>query len=266
VPATARPADRPRWLLPLAGVAALLIAVGGGVALSAGGMDDVLGSGGSAGTAADDPGGDDAAPAEDAPEEADKEDAEKAEADKKAAEEQAEADKEAAEEQAKQEEKADEKDKEDAEKAAEGDGEDGAGAAGLPEGWTSETGGAGWTVALPPGYSRTGDGVYRTPSRRTLRVESGPGQPDAVADRQKQARSFAQRHPTYREIRIQPVDYRGYEAADWEFTFEGVHVLNRVFVVDGVGHSLWLQAPEGDFAAAVQDFGAIADAFQPVGG
>jgi hypothetical protein len=121
-------------------------------------------------------------------------------------------------------------------------------------------------VALPPGYARTGTGVYRTPSRRTLRVESGPGQPDAVADRRQQAAGFAQRHPTYREIRIDEVDYRGYEAADWEFTFEGVHVLNRVFVVDGVGHSLWLQAPEGEFAAAVQDFDRIAGAFQPVGG
>jgi hypothetical protein len=138
--------------------------------------------------------------------------------------------------------------------------------AGLPEGWTTTPAAPGWTVALPPGYARTGNGVYRTDSRRTLRVESGPGQPDAVADRQAQARSFAQRHPTYRELRIERADYKGYEAADWEFTFEGVRVLNRVFVVDGVGHSLWLQAPEGDFPAAVQDFGRIAEAFQPVGG
>ena len=120
-------------------------------------------------------------------------------------------------------------------------------------------------MALPPGYAQTDAGVYQTESRRTLRVESGPGRPDAVADRQEQARSFAQRHPTYREIRIEQADYKGYEAADWEFTFEGVHVLNRVFVVDGVGHSLWLQAPEGDFPSAVQDFDRIADAFQPVG-
>jgi hypothetical protein len=225
-------------------------------------MDEVFGTGDSAGSAGSDSGADEPAPAEEAPEE--EQPAEGATDEEAAKEsEQAEADKKAAEEQAEQDEKA----REEAAKEAEGEGDGAAAAAaGLPEGWTTDTGGAGWTVALPPDYARTGNGVYRTPSRRTLRVESGPGQPDAVADRQKQARSFAQRHPTYREIRIEPVDYRGYEAADWEFTFEGVRVLNRVFVVDGVGHSLWLQAPEGDFPAAVQDFETIAGAFEPVGG
>jgi hypothetical protein len=43
-------------------------------------------------------------------------------------------------------------------------------------------------------------------------------------------------------------------------------VLNRVFNVGGTGHSLWLQAPEGEFDAARQDFDAIAGAFSPAGG
>jgi hypothetical protein len=80
------------------------------------------------------------------------------------------------------------------------------------------------------------------------------------------AADFAGRYPSYEQIRIEPVDYRGLEAADWEFTFRGLHVLNRVFVVDGTGHSLWLQTPEGDVSGARQDFDAIADAFSPVGG
>jgi len=132
---------------------------------------------------------------------------------------------------------------------------------------TTDTGEAGWTVALPPGYEPTGNGRYRqADTGRELRVSTGPGQPDAVADREQQAASFAQRNPSYEQIRIEPVDYKGYEAADWEFTFEGLHVLNRVFVVDGTGHSLWLQTPEDDFSAARQDFDAIAGAFVPVGG
>jgi hypothetical protein len=93
-----------------------------------------------------------------------------------------------------------------------------------------------------------------------------PGQPDAVADRRQQARSFAQRHPSYEEISIQSVDYRGYEAADWEFTYEGLRVINRVFVVDGTGHSLFFQTKQGDFAQARADFDGIAAAFRPVGG
>ncbi len=57
----------------------------------------------------------------------------------------------------------------------------------------------------------------------------------------------------------------GVEGADWEFTFEGLHVLNRVFVSGGTGHSLWLQTPEDDFTAARADFEQIAEAFSPVG-
>ena len=137
----------------------------------------------------------------------------------------------------------------------------------VPAGWSTDTGRAGWTVALPPGYRQTRPGEYRQASTgRTLRIETGPGQADAVADRERQEQDFARRHPSYERIRIEPVDYRGYEAADWEFTYSGLHVLNRVFVVDGLGHSLFFQTPAGDWAAAEEDFHGIARAFQPVGG
>ena len=137
----------------------------------------------------------------------------------------------------------------------------------VPAGWSTDTGRAGWVAALPPGYQETRAGEYRQPSTgRTLRVDTGKGQPDAVADRERQEKDFARRHPSYERIRIEPVDYRGYEAADWEFTYEGLHVINRVFVVDGVGHSLFFQTRASDFPDAVKDFRGIAAAFQPVGG
>jgi serine/threonine protein kinase len=132
---------------------------------------------------------------------------------------------------------------------------------------STDTGAAGWTVTLPPGYERTGTGRYRqADTGRELRIATGPGRPDAVADREAQAARFAQRNPSYERIRIEPVEYKGVQGADWEFTFSGLHVLNRVFVVDGTGHSLWLQTPEDDFSAARADFDAIADRFSPVGG
>ncbi len=138
---------------------------------------------------------------------------------------------------------------------------------GGPAGFTTDTGEAGWTVALPPGYQQTAPGRYRqADTGRELRIDTGEGQPDAVADRERQAASFARRNPSYEQIRIEPVDYQGVEAADWEFTFQGLHVLNRVFVVGGTGHSLWLQTPEDDFSAAREDFDAIVDAFVPVRG
>jgi hypothetical protein len=137
--------------------------------------------------------------------------------------------------------------------------------AGIPAGWSTDIGRAGWTVALPPGYEQTRSGEYVAPNRRTLRVAAGKGKADAVADREAQAADFAKRHPSYEEIRIEAVDYRGYDAADWEFTYDGLHVINRVFVVDGVGHSLFFQTPAGDFGDARADFDGIVKTFQPVG-
>ena len=150
-----------------------------------------------------------------------------------------------------------------------GDGGGGSGtAAGLPEGWSTAEGSAGWTVALPPGYSSSGGGEYvQSSTGRTLRVETGKGKKDAVADREAQAKDFERRHPTYEEIRIDAADYRGYEAADWEFTYEGLHAVNRVFVTpDGTGYSLFFQTPEGDFGDAEPEYERIVEAFQPASG
>jgi hypothetical protein len=162
---------------------------------------------------------------------------------------------------------ADEPDEEPADEPNDEPAEGAAESADLPEGWTTDTGGAGWVVALPPGYRQSRAGEYIGPNRRTLRVDTtaaGGGKDDAVADRQAQAASFRERHPSYKEIRIEPVDYRDYEAADWEFTYQGLHVINRVFVVDGRGHSLFFQTPAAEFPAALKDFERIAAAFQPV--
>ncbi len=59
-------------------------------------------------------------------------------------------------------------------------------------------------------------------------------QPDALTDWQQQAASRAEHDPNYRQIGIRRVPYRGYNAADWEFTDgagEQTHVLDRSFIV-----------------------------------
>ncbi|MFP5220008.1 MAG: serine/threonine-protein kinase [Actinomycetes bacterium] len=144
-----------------------------------------------------------------------------------------------------------------------------------PEGWQSDTAGPGWTVHVPGDWTRgsfNGAPEYRDPETgRTLRVETtgpGGGKDDAVQDRRDQAASFSQRYPSYREIAIEPIDYRGYEAADWEFTYapgdSELHALSRVFVVDGRGYSLFFQTPAGDdWEQARGELEQISASFEP---
>ena len=160
--------------------------------------------------------------------------------------------------------------------ASAGASQDGEGeAADVPEGWTTHDGAAGWTVAVPPSYRPStfnGFPQYKDPETgRTLRVSTtaaGGGKADAVADRRAQATSFAASHDNYQELRIEEVDYRDLEAADWEFTYTDggadLHALNRVFVVDGTGHSLFFQTrASDDWSAAREEFEKIAAAFTP---
>jgi hypothetical protein len=154
-------------------------------------------------------------------------------------------------------------------------GSSGAGStAGVPAGWQTHSS-SGWTVAVPASYSAStynGFPQYKDASTgRTLRVSTtgaGGGKADAVKDRRDQASFFAKKHAAYHEISIASASYRGYEAADWEFTYdEGgttLHALSRVFVVDGKGYSLFFQTRGSDsWSAARAEFDQIAGAFQP---
>jgi serine/threonine protein kinase len=149
-----------------------------------------------------------------------------------------------------------------------------AAAAAVPGGWKTYDG-SGWTVAVPASYtpsSFNGAPQYKDSSTgRTLRVSTtapGGGKADAVGDRRFQAAAFAAKHDNYRQLSIASADFRGLEAADWEFTYADggaqLHALSRVFVVDGKGYSLFFQTRStDDWAAARNDFDTIAAAFRP---
>jgi hypothetical protein len=146
--------------------------------------------------------------------------------------------------------------------------------AAVPAGWVTHSD-SGWAVAVPPAYapgSFNGYPQYKDRATgRTLRVSTtgaGGGKTDAVQDRRVQAAGFAAKHQNYRPISIAKADYRGLEAADWEFTYSdggaSLHALNRVFVVNGRGYSLFFQTHgDDDWTAARADFDKIAAAFRP---
>ena len=97
-------------------------------------------------------------------------------------------------------------------------------AIGLPSGWA--------VASTTPGEVQfTG-----TPTGFVMVVAwSTHPQADALADWQQQAARQAAADSSYRQISIRRVSYRGYNAADWQFTdiYQGVDVeiIDRTFIV-----------------------------------
>ena len=100
---------------------------------------------------------------------------------------------------------------------------------------------SGFAIGLPTGWAvaaTTPDEVQftGTPSGFVLVVAwSTHPQADALADWQQQAAAEAAAVPSYQQISIRRVSYRGYNAADWQFTdiYQGVdvRVIDRTFIV-----------------------------------
>jgi hypothetical protein len=100
---------------------------------------------------------------------------------------------------------------------------------------------SGFVIDLPPGWApaSTTPGEVQftgTPGGFVLVVAwSTHPQADALADWQHQAAAKAAADSTYRQISISQVSYRGYNAADWQFTniYQGVSIraIDRTFIV-----------------------------------
>ncbi|HEU4911093.1 MAG TPA: protein kinase [Actinomycetes bacterium] len=145
-----------------------------------------------------------------------------------------------------------------------------------PEGFTTYTDPTGFSVAVPEGWS-----VVRQEGTRVDLAESGDSstflridqtdspQEDAEKTWKELEKSVKDQLPNYEKIDIESVDYRGWEAADWEFTFgeSGTsHVLNRGFVPsENKGYAIYLSAPDEQWDASLPIFQTAADTFQPAG-
>jgi len=127
--------------------------------------------------------------------------------------------------------------------------------------WTSYHDPSGFSISLPAGSAVT----TRSPGEVKFAVTpagfvavvawSHHPQPDALADWRQQAAAKAAADPSYQQIRIQRVTYRGYNAADWEFTniYQGVltHVIDRTFIVQPghLAYALELYGPDAQWPA-----------------
>jgi hypothetical protein len=118
-----------------------------------------------------------------------------------------------------------------------------AAAAGSPpaQAWQTYQDRTGFSISLPTGWAVTSrsatevDFTGTPPGFVVVVAWTTHPRPDALADWRQQAAAKAQADPTYQQISIRRVGYRGYNAADWEFTnrYRGelTHVLDRAFIV-----------------------------------
>jgi len=152
--------------------------------------------------------------------------------------------------------------------AAEPPGED------VPPGYRLVSDPLDFTVAVPQGWERRLDGPTRVDfvspdGSQFLRVDQIPqAGPDAEQAWLDAEPAIADSLSGYSRIRIEPLDYRGWQSADWEFTWEGesgsVHVLNRGIITEPRGFALYMSGPDATWEAkSLPVFRVAAATFEP---
>jgi hypothetical protein len=142
----------------------------------------------------------------------------------------------------------------------------------IPDGYTPYTGPDGdYTVGIPQDWvpKRTSAKVteVRNPddNDQFIRLIASDHGSDALAELTSEEPGFRRRYPSYSKINLGTVGFRGYNAADWEFTFDKdgatKHVLYRLFVADGRYYGLYLSAPEDAFSGLRKHFDTAAATF-----
>jgi hypothetical protein len=152
------------------------------------------------------------------------------------------------------------------------------GAVALPSGWkwhnAGATGGApAFSLPIPSNAQVSGSGQeiqFRWNNRLLILGRTTEPQADALADWKRQEAARRGTYRNYNFIRLDAVEYRGYESvADWEFEYttsnnNRQHVLRRNIRVDGsAAYSLNWYVSADDWDAAKSDLQRLYQGFQP---
>ncbi|MFI1563943.1 serine/threonine-protein kinase [Streptomyces sp. NPDC020490] len=158
----------------------------------------------------------------------------------------------------------------------------GAGTGGAATGGSSGDGGAaestyhgsqGYSIGLPKGWKyqstgAAGDRFTGPDGQKLLIAWTSTPKSDPVADWKNQERYMTRSQ--YHRIRIEKVDYRGWNTADWEFTYQEsgtkYRSIDRGFVVnDHLGHALMYtaKAAKWDTGLRKDTWKTLAKTFEP---
>lgn len=118
----------------------------------------------------------------------------------------------------------------------------------------------GYSIGLPAGWKygssdSAGDRFTGPQGQKLLVAWTSTPKDDPVADWKNQERYMVR--PQYQRIRIEQVGYRGWNAADWEFTYtEGgtkYRTIDRGFVIEGrVGYALMYTAKSAQWGGELR--------------
>ncbi|MFF0220668.1 protein kinase [Streptomyces sp. NPDC004629] len=160
--------------------------------------------------------------------------------------------------------------------SASGDGGSGgsnsSGSGGVPVAQTHK-GSQGYSIGLPEGWKygtsdSAGDRYTGPDGQKLLVAWTSTPKDDPVADWTNQERSMVRSQ--YERIRIEQVDYRGWNTADWEFTYtEGgtkYRTIDRGFVIDGrVGYALMYTAKSAQWGGELRKgtWKTLTQSFEP---
>ena len=146
----------------------------------------------------------------------------------------------------------------------------------LPPGYVLHEDPTGFRIGVPEGWEPSTDGprtYFRDPeSSRYLMVDqtTEPAD-DALADWEANEQAVSQRLTDYERVSMERVDYRDYDAVDWEFTFAGdgdrIHVVNRnVRVDDERAYAIYWSTPDSRWDESFGVFEVAVQSFRPAGG
>ncbi|WP_329441371.1 serine/threonine-protein kinase [Streptomyces canus] len=134
-------------------------------------------------------------------------------------------------------------------------------------------GGQGYSIGLPKGWkfqtsSSAGDRFTGPDGQKLLVAWTTTPKGDPVADWENQEQSM--RRAQYTKIRIEKVGYRGWNAADWEFTYVDsgtkYRTIDRGFVVNGhLGYALMYTAKAANWGTELRkdSWHTLARTFEP---
>lgn len=148
---------------------------------------------------------------------------------------------------------------------------------GVPADWVPyEHPTQGWALFHPPSFEVSDRGDLKQfrndQTRYTLRIDyTADPRPSALQAWQEASPAFARALTNYQQLRLEPVEFRGLDAADLEFTYSDsgadLRVLDRTFIVERDGDreafTLYWQVPADRFQQSLSQFEQLAAAFVP---